>query len=115
MSNFGWAWPKDDWHQGVRDLCDKYGTLLCYDETHTISQGPGGMAGHLGIQGDLWTCGKCISSGIPGAVYGMTGRNCQKALSRPARGWFFYRRRTRISGQCPVWQHHVSARLEDHA
>ncbi len=72
MSNFGWAWPKPGWHQGVRELCDKYGTLVCYDETHTISQGPSGMVGHLGIKGDFWTCGKCISSGIPGAVYGMT-------------------------------------------
>jgi len=72
MSNFGWAWPKPGWHEGVKQLCEKYGTLLCYDETHTISQGPSGMVGHLGIKGDFWTCGKCISSGIPGAVYGMT-------------------------------------------
>ncbi len=74
MSNFGWAWPKPDWHKGVNELCKKYGTLLCYDETHTISQGPEGMVGHLGIKGmgDFWTCGKCISSGIPGAVYGMS-------------------------------------------
>jgi len=72
MSNFGWAWPKPGWHEGVRALADKYGTLVCYDETHTISQGPNGMVGHLNIQGDFWTCGKCISSGIPGAVYGMT-------------------------------------------
>ena len=74
MSNFGWAWPKSDWHEGVRELCKKYGTLLCFDETHTISQGPEGMVGHLGIKGtgDFWTCGKCISSGIPGAVFGMS-------------------------------------------
>lgn len=78
MSNFGWAWPKDDWHQGVRDLCDKYGTLLSFDETHTISQGPSGMVDHLGLQGDFWTCGKCISSGIPGAVYGMTEEIAKK-------------------------------------
>ena len=78
MSNFGWAWPKPGWHEGVKALCEKYGTLLSYDETHTISQGPHGMAGHLGIQGDFWTCGKCISSGIPGAVYGMTEEIAQK-------------------------------------
>lgn len=72
MSNFGWAWPKEGWHKGVRELCQKYGTLLCYDETHTISQGPKGMAGHLGLEYDFWTCGKCISGGIPGAVFGMT-------------------------------------------
>ena len=78
MSNFGWAWPKDDWHAGVRALCDKYGTLICFDETHTISQGPNGMVDHLGVQGDFWTCGKCISSGIPGAVYGMTEEIAKK-------------------------------------
>lgn len=72
MSNFGWAWPNEDWHSGVKALCEKYGTLLCYDETHTISQGPNGMAGHLNLDYDFWTCGKAISSGIPGAVFGMT-------------------------------------------
>ncbi len=74
MSNFGWAWPKPGWHEGVRALCKKYGTLLCYDETHTISGGPAGMIGELDLKGksDFWTCGKAISSGIPGAVYGMS-------------------------------------------
>ena len=72
LSNFGWAWPIDGWHDGVRELCDKYGTLLCYDETHTLGTGPAGMVGKLGLKGDFWTCGKAISSGIPGAVFGMT-------------------------------------------
>ena len=72
MSNFGWAWPLPGWHEGLRALCEKYGTLLCYDETHTISKGPRGMVGHMGISGDFWTCGKSISGGIPGAVFGMT-------------------------------------------
>ena len=72
MSNFGWAWPLPGWHEGLRELCDEYGTLLCYDETHTIGRGRRGMVGHLGISGDFWTCGKSISSGVPGAVFGMT-------------------------------------------
>lgn len=72
MSNFGWAWPTPEWHAGVKALCEKYGTLLCYDETHTLGQGPSGMCGYLAIKGDFWTCGKAISSGVPGAVYGMT-------------------------------------------
>ena len=80
MSNFGWAWPKPDWHAGVKALCDKYGTLLLLDETHTISAGPNGMVGELGIKGnyDFWTCGKCISSGFPGAVFGMSNEIGQK-------------------------------------
>ena len=74
MSNFGWAWPKDGWHEGLYDLCKKYGTLLIIDETHCINGGPNGMMAELGRKGmyDMWTCGKAISSGFPGAVFGMT-------------------------------------------
>ena len=80
MSNFGWAWPKEGWHKGMRELCKKYGTLLLFDETHTISAGPNGMVGELGIKGDydFWTCGKCISSGFPGAVFGMSAEIAAK-------------------------------------
>jgi glutamate-1-semialdehyde 2,1-aminomutase len=80
MSNFGWAWPKEGWHKGMRELCKKYGTLLLFDETHTISAGPNGMVGELGIKGeyDFWTCGKCISSGFPGAVFGMSAEVAEK-------------------------------------
>ena len=74
MSNFGWAWPKDDFNEQVYELCQKYGTKLAYDETHTLSAGPAGACGKLGLQGkyDFWTCGKGIASGIPTGVFGMT-------------------------------------------
>ena len=74
MSNFGWAWPKDSFNEKVYELCQKYGTKLCYDETHTLSAGPAGACGELGIQGkyDFWTCGKGIASGVPTGVFGMT-------------------------------------------
>ncbi|MEH6549332.1 MAG: aminotransferase class III-fold pyridoxal phosphate-dependent enzyme [Pseudomonadales bacterium] len=82
MSNFGWAWPNDDWHAGVRELTQKYGTLLCYDETHTLGHAWNGSVGALGLEYDMWSCGKAISSGIPGAVFGMT-REIADALE----GW----------------------------
>lgn len=74
MSNFGWAWPQDDYNKKVYALCQKYGTKLAYDETHTLSAGPAGMCGALDIQGhyDFWTCGKGIASGVPTGVFGMT-------------------------------------------
>jgi len=74
MSNFGWAWPKDDYNRKVYALCQKYGTKLCYDETHTLSAGPAGACGELGLHGhyDFWTCGKGIASGVPTGVFGMT-------------------------------------------
>jgi len=72
MSNFGWAWPADGWHEGVRALTKKYGTLLCYDETHTLGHAWNGSVGAQNLEFDMWSCGKAISSGIPGAVFGMT-------------------------------------------
>ena len=73
MSNFGWAWPHSDFNKKVYALCQKYGTLLAYDETHTLSAGPRGMCGELCLEGhyDFWTCGKAIASGIPTGVFGM--------------------------------------------
>ena len=72
MSNFGWAWPEEGFLEGVRELTKKYGTLLCYDETHTLSYDWNGYCGAHDLDYDMWTCGKAISSGIPGAVFGMT-------------------------------------------
>jgi len=74
MSNFGWAWPKDNFNEKVWALCQKYGTKLAYDETHTLSAGPSGACGELSLHGkyDFWTCGKAIASGIPTGVFGMT-------------------------------------------
>lgn len=72
MSNFGWSWPEPGWHEGVRALTQKYGTLLCYDETHTLGHAWNGSVGVQNLEFDMWACGKAISSGIPGAVFGMT-------------------------------------------
>ena len=79
MSNFGWAWPKDDFNKKLYELCQKYGTRLAYDETHTLSAGPAGACGELGLHGyyDFWTCGKGIASGIPTGIFGMTEADAQ--------------------------------------
>ena len=65
MSNFGWAWPQDNFNEKVYELCQKYGTKLAYDETHTLSAGPAGACGELGLHGkyDFWVCGKGIGFG----------------------------------------------------
>jgi glutamate-1-semialdehyde 2,1-aminomutase len=74
MSNFGWAWPREGYNEKVYELCQKYGTKLAYDETHTLSAGPAGACGELKLHGmyDFWTCGKAIASGVPTGVFGMT-------------------------------------------
>jgi glutamate-1-semialdehyde 2,1-aminomutase len=48
------------------------GTLLIFDETHTLSTGPGGYARALGLVPDGFVFGKPIAGGIPAAVYGFS-------------------------------------------
>jgi glutamate-1-semialdehyde 2,1-aminomutase len=82
MSNFGWAWPKDNFNEKLYALCQKYGTKLAYDETHTLSAGPAGACGELNLHGkyDFWTCGKGIASGIPTGVFGMTEETAREVF-----------------------------------
>jgi glutamate-1-semialdehyde 2,1-aminomutase len=64
--------PEPGYHEGVRELTRRYGTLLINDETHTICAGPGGYTGAHGLTPDFVTIGKTIGGGIPAAAYGFT-------------------------------------------
>lgn len=72
LTNIGIVLPDDEFHQELRELCDRYGTLLIIDETHTICAGPGGYTGAYGLKPDMVTIGKAIASGVPAAAYGFT-------------------------------------------
>ncbi|HEY9786300.1 MAG TPA: aminotransferase class III-fold pyridoxal phosphate-dependent enzyme, partial [Candidatus Obscuribacterales bacterium] len=72
MTNVGIVHPKAGFHEALRELTRKSGTLLILDETHTICTGPGGYTGAHGLQPDIITLGKPIASGIPAAVYGIS-------------------------------------------
>jgi glutamate-1-semialdehyde 2,1-aminomutase len=72
MTNIGIVLPDPGFHEKLRALTRKYGTLLVIDETHTISAGPGGCTRAWGLSPDFVTLGKSIASGIPAAVYGFT-------------------------------------------
>lgn len=72
LTNIGIVLPESGYHDAVRELCTKYGTLLIIDETHTFSAGPGGMIAELGLQPDAVVLGKSIGGGIPAGAYGMT-------------------------------------------
>lgn len=72
LTNIGIVLPELGYHEGVRDLCSKYGTLLIIDETHTICAGPGGCTRAWGLRPDLVTIGKTLGAGIPSAAYGVT-------------------------------------------
>ena len=56
--------------QGVRDLCDKYGVLLLFDEVISgFRVAFGGAAEYYGIRPDVMAFGKIIGGGMPVGAY----------------------------------------------
>jgi glutamate-1-semialdehyde 2,1-aminomutase len=72
MTNIGMVLPDAGFHEAMRDLTRKAGTLLIIDETHTISTGPGGYTRAFNLDPDIFVLGKPIAGGIPCAVFGVT-------------------------------------------
>ena len=72
LTNIGIVPPEPGFHDALRSLTSKYGTLLVIDETHTLCAGPGGFTAAHGLEPDVLTVGKAIGSGIPSAAYGFT-------------------------------------------
>jgi glutamate-1-semialdehyde 2,1-aminomutase len=72
LTNIGIVLPEPGYWEAVRAICDRTGTLLLIDETHTLSAGPGGATRAWGLSPDLLTIGKTLGAGIPSAAYGMT-------------------------------------------
>jgi glutamate-1-semialdehyde 2,1-aminomutase len=72
LTNIGIVLPDPRFHDGLRAACDRTGTLLIVDETHTISAGPGGCTAAWGLRPDVVTIGKAIAGGIPIGAYGVS-------------------------------------------
>lgn len=72
MTNIGIVHPDPGYHDALREITRRTGTLLIIDETHTICTSPGGYTQAYGLQPDMLTLGKPIAGGIPAAVYGFT-------------------------------------------
>jgi len=72
MTNIGIVHPEPGYHDALREVTRRTGTLLILDETHTICAGPGGCTAAWGLEPDLLVIGKPIAGGLPSAAYGMT-------------------------------------------
>jgi glutamate-1-semialdehyde 2,1-aminomutase len=72
MTNHGIILPDPGFHDELRRLTRKYGTLLLADETHTLCCGIGGYTREYGLEPDMITMGKPLASGIPVAAYGIS-------------------------------------------
>lgn len=70
-ANMGVVLPKDGFLTKLRELCDKKGALLIFDEVITgFRLGIGGAQGRFGIKPDLSCFGKIIGGGMPVGAYG---------------------------------------------
>jgi len=69
--NMNMILPKDGYLQGMRDLCDKYGSVLIFDEVMTgFRVALGGAQAIYNITPDLTTFGKVIGGGLPVGAFG---------------------------------------------
>jgi glutamate-1-semialdehyde aminotransferase len=72
LTNIGIVHPEPGFHDALRDLTRRSGTLLIIDETHTLCAGPGGMTAAEGLEPDMLVVGKPIAGGLPAGTYGMS-------------------------------------------
>jgi len=69
--NMGCVPPVPGFLDGLRRLCDQYGSLLIFDEVMTgFRVGLGGAQQRFGIRPDLTTLGKVIGGGMPVGAFG---------------------------------------------
>jgi glutamate-1-semialdehyde 2,1-aminomutase len=78
MTNIGMVRDAPGYLETLRQLCSETGTLLVFDETHTISSGYGGHGNTHGPKPDIMVVGKSIGGGVPCAVYGFTAEVAAK-------------------------------------
>jgi len=70
-ANMGVVLPATGFLEGLRNLCDKHGTLLIFDEVITgFRLAKGGAQERFGIKADLVAFGKIIGGGLPVGAYG---------------------------------------------
>ena len=85
MTNVGMVLPDPGYHDALRDLSRRTGTLLVIDETHCLSSGPGGYTRAEGLEPDAIVLGKPVAGGVPTGVYGVSedfGQRIREYLGR---------------------------------
>jgi glutamate-1-semialdehyde 2,1-aminomutase len=71
MMNVGVCMPQPGFLQGLRELCDKHGALLIFDEVKTGAKlGWGGASEYFGVRPDMICLAKSIGGGFPLAAFG---------------------------------------------
>jgi glutamate-1-semialdehyde 2,1-aminomutase len=82
LTNIGIVLPEPGFHDALRELTRRSGTLLVIDETHTFSAGPGGFTRAHGLEPDALAIGKAIAGGVPAAAYGVSEEVAARMFAR---------------------------------
>jgi glutamate-1-semialdehyde 2,1-aminomutase len=71
VGNMGFVAPGEGFLEGLREMCDRHGVLLLFDEVMTgFRVAWGGWQNVSGVRPDLTCLGKVIGGGLPVAAYG---------------------------------------------
>ena len=81
MTNIGIVLPEPGYLEGLRELATKYDVILIHDETHTLSEGVGGMTRRRNLRPDAVVLGKTIGAGVPAGTFGMTAALAERISS----------------------------------
>jgi glutamate-1-semialdehyde 2,1-aminomutase len=88
--NIGAVLPAPGFLQSLRDLCDRHGTVLIFDEVITgFRHGLGGYEAIAGVVPDLATRGKAMANGYPIGALGGRTELMRRFSSRPGGDVFF--------------------------
>lgn len=77
-TDIGLVHPEPGYHDALREITRRTGTLLILDETHTICAGPGGYTKAHGLRPDMFVIGKPIAGGMPAAAYGLSAQVAER-------------------------------------
>jgi len=80
MTNVGMVLPDAEFWPQAQALIRASGAALVFDETHTLSCGPGGYGQAAGITPDALVLGKAIGGGFPCAVYGFSEEWAERVM-----------------------------------
>src|SRR4051794_28831755 len=84
MTNVGMVLPAPGFLAGLEAACAETGTLLIYDETHTMSMGIGGCVRAWRLTPDAVTLGKALGAGVPIGAYGLSAALRDRVLADTA-------------------------------
>ena len=79
--NMGCIPPLRGFLQGLREVCDRHGSLLIFDEVMTgFRVAKGGAQRLYKVKPDLTCLGKVVGGGLPAAAYGVSRIPCHVRL-----------------------------------